>query len=209
MSREEVLDRVRRALAPRAAGTAVVERGYRRVGTRTRAELGGFLEERVSAYQATVQRAHPGGVRAAVTEICVRRGVQRLGIPSGLPAEWLPQELELVEDSQLTTHELDLLDGVITACEVAIAETGTIVLAGGAAQGRRALTLVPDVHVCVVPADRIVELVPEAIAVLHHLVRDSRRPLTCISGPSATSDIELDRVEGVHGPRTLEVVIVD
>ncbi len=106
---------------------------------------------------------------------------------------------------ELSTHELDALDGVITGCTVAIAETGTLILSGGAMEGRRALTLVPDVHICVVRTDQIVETVPEAFAALRGR---ERRPLTLVSGPSATSDIELERVEGVHGPRTLIVVIL-
>jgi L-lactate dehydrogenase complex protein LldG len=115
----------------------------------------------------------------------------------------------MVDDNALDVTELDALDGILTACELAIAETGTIVLASGAGSGRRALTLVPDLHICLVEADQIVELVPEAIARLGPVVRDMRRPLTLVSGPSATSDIELDRVEGVHGPRRLAVVIAE
>jgi L-lactate dehydrogenase complex protein LldG len=121
-----------------------------------------------------------------------------------LPLEWRPQGA--VEDRGLDAHELDALDGALTGCGLAIAETGTIVLDGGAAQGRRALTLVPDYHLCVVPVDRIVGVVPEAVELLEPAVREGR-PLTFISGPSATSDIELSRVEGVHGPRTLHVVV--
>src|SRR5207302_5030261 len=98
-------------------------------------------------------------------------------------------------------RELDGLDGVVTGCTLAIAETGTLVLAAGAAEGRRALTLVPDLHICVVGRDRVVELVPEAFDRLGELVRRERRPLTFVSGPSATSDLELSRVEGGHGPR--------
>jgi L-lactate dehydrogenase complex protein LldG len=115
--------------------------------------------------------------------------------------------VELVPDTGLSARELDELDGALTGCALAIAETGTIVLDGGPFQGRRALTLVPDYHLCLVPEQAIVELVPEAVERLQPAVREGR-PLTLISGPSATSDIELNRVEGVHGPRTLHVVMI-
>ena len=128
-------------------------------------------------------------------------------MPPGLPAAWRPAGAELVEDAGLTAHELDALDGVVTGCTLAIAETGTLVLAAGPAEGRRALTLVPDLHVCVVDARQVVADVPAAIAQVAPLVREERRPLTLISGPSATSDIELQRVEGVHGPRQLVVLV--
>ena len=127
----------------------------------------------------------------------------RIGVPPGLPPSWRPPDA--VEDHGLSPRELDALDGVLTGCTVAIAETGTLVLAGGPSEGRRALTLVPDLHVCVVRAEQVVETVPEAFDALRGL---ERRPLTFVSGPSATSDIELERVEGVHGPRTLVVLIV-
>jgi L-lactate dehydrogenase complex protein LldG len=115
--------------------------------------------------------------------------------------------VEAVPDSGLDAHELDRLDGALTGCALAIAETGTVVLDGGPGQGRRALTLVPDLHLCVVEEERVVGIVPEAVAALEDAVRDGR-PLTFVSGPSATSDIELSRVEGVHGPRTLVMVLV-
>jgi len=125
--------------------------------------------------------------------------------PVDLPSSWLVDGTEwLIDSPSLSIDQLDAADGVVTGCAVAIAETGTIVLDGGQAQGRRALTLVPDYHLCVVRADQIVGIVPEALARL-----EPTRPLTFISGPSATSDIELDRVEGVHGPRTLHVIITD
>ena len=114
--------------------------------------------------------------------------------------------VELVEDAALSVQQLDGLDGALTGCAVAIAEVGAFVLDAGAAQGRRALVLVPDLHICVVREDQVVGLVPEAVGVLEEAVR-AGRPLTFVAGPSATSDIELDRVEGVHGPRVLHVVV--
>ncbi|HEV2590268.1 MAG TPA: LUD domain-containing protein [Gaiellaceae bacterium] len=128
----------------------------------------------------------------------------RVGVPLGLPAAWRPTDA--VEDHNLTPKQLDALDGVVTGCTLAIAETGTLVLSGGPTEGRRALTLVPDLHLCVVRSTQIVETVPQAFAALEAL---ARRPLTFVSGPSATSDIELQRVEGVHGPRNLIVMIIE
>ena len=139
--------------------------------------------------------------------MCEEAGARRLGVPESLPDDWRPAEIELVPDSGLSSTELDELDGALTGCALGIAETGTIVLDSGPASGRRALTLVPDYHLCVVEEESVVGLVPEAVERLEPAVREGR-PLTFVSGPSATSDIELNRVEGVHGPRTLHVVIV-
>ena len=166
-----------------------------------------LFAERVADYRATVHRVAAGDLARTIAEALARRGARRLAIPAGLPGEWLATagDLErLGDDPPLTHADLDGADGVVTGCAVAIAETGTIVLDAGDGQGRRALSLLPDYHLCVVPADRIVGTVAEALERL-----DPRRPLTWISGPSATSDIELQRVEGVHGPRNLEVVIVE
>jgi L-lactate dehydrogenase complex protein LldG len=201
-ARTEILGRIA-AVSRRPAPP--VTRAYRRNGTLTPGARVELFCERVAEYRAEVRRA--ASVAEAVDETCAALGLQRLGIPSGLPVQWRPARPELVADTGLTAHELDALDGVLTGCTVAIAETGTIALTAGPREGRRALTLVPDVHVCVVEEPRIVELVPEATALLDELVRRERRPITLVSGPSATSDIELDRVEGVHGPRTLVVVV--
>jgi L-lactate dehydrogenase complex protein LldG len=145
-------------------------------------------------------------VAATVVAALTERGARRVAVPDGI----LPQGLDRLEpgielvgdDPPLTPAQLDELDGVLTGCAVAIAETGTIVLDAGSGQGRRALSLVPDYHLVVVTAAQVVAGVPQAVARL-----DPSRPQTWISGPSATSDIELDRVEGVHGPRTLEVIV--
>jgi L-lactate dehydrogenase complex protein LldG len=194
-AREEVLARIR--AVDRTAPPAVVRR-YRVSGSLSREARVELFAERVMDYRAEVRVVED--VAGAIASTCAGR----IGIPPGFPAEWRPATSDLVEDDGLSARELDALDGVVTGCTVAIAETGTIVLSGGATEGRRALSLVPDLHVCVVRAQQIVELVPEALAVV-----DPRRPLTFISGPSATSDIELSRVEGVHGPRTLVVLIVN
>lgn len=198
-AREAILASVRRATAGSAAPEAVA-RTYRRAGERSAQERIDLLSERLADYRATVCRVAPSGLRAAIEEVAPGR----FGIAPGLPLELRPSGA--VEDHGLSPQELDVLDGVLTGCTVAIAETGTLVLSGGPAEGRRALTLVPDLHVCVVHAAQVVETVPEAFDAL----RDAAtRPLTFVSGPSATSDIELQRVEGVHGPRRLVVVIVE
>jgi L-lactate dehydrogenase complex protein LldG len=135
-------------------------------------------------------------------------GLRRIALPGGLSGEWRPTGVEIFEDRGLTPRELDGIDGAVTGCAVAIAETGTLVLDGEGACGRRVLTLVPDNYICVVEAEQVVETVPEALARVAPAVRDRRMPITLVSGPSASSDIELTRVEGVHGPRNLVVLIV-
>jgi L-lactate dehydrogenase complex protein LldG len=165
-----------------------------------------LLAERVGDYQATVTRiADEAAIADAVAAILHRHGAQRIAVPSGLPRTWRPTRAELVADDPPIDHRtLGALDGVLTGCALAIAETGTLVLDAGRTQGRRALTLLPDLHVCVVFGEQIVPDVSDAVDAL----ATTRRPITLVSGPSATSDIELQRVEGVHGPRRLEVVLV-
>jgi L-lactate dehydrogenase complex protein LldG len=180
--------------------------GYRTRGDLDRARLLDLLAERLADYRASVRRAAAPDLAAVVAAALTDRGARRVVVPAGLGLPALPAGTEAVPDDGLTPPDLDGLDGVITGAAVAIAETGTIVLDGSPDQGRRAITLVPDYHLCIVHAAQVVELVPEAI---DRLAPSAARPLTWISGPSATSDIELSRVEGVHGPRTLEVILVD
>ncbi|MEU8421408.1 LUD domain-containing protein [Micromonospora sp. NPDC048835] len=195
-ARDEILARLRTALAD-SPPPVQVPRRYRRVDDR--ADLIEALVDRLEDYRAVVHRGLDALPR-------LLGGVGRLAVPADVPAHWLRGHTgELHRDAPpLSPAALDGMDAVLTGCAVAVADTGTIILDAGPAQGRRALTLVPDRHICVVRADQVVGLLPEALTRL-----DPRAPLTLISGPSATSDIELNRVEGVHGPRRLEVVLVD
>jgi L-lactate dehydrogenase complex protein LldG len=204
--RDAILRRVREALGG-TAPPAEIPRGYRTAGARDPAARVRRFCDRVGEYQAEVRTATAEAVRTELANVCATLEVRRLVIPDGLPADRRPDGVELVVDDGLGPAELDAIDGVVTGCTVAIAETGTIVLTAAPDEGRRAITLVPDLHICVVEEQRIVELLPEAIAVLE-AAGAIRRPLTFVSGPSATSDIELSRVEGVHGPRTLVVLVV-
>jgi L-lactate dehydrogenase complex protein LldG len=150
-----------------------------------------------------------GQIAHAVEEAAAEMDLRRLVVPSALPAQWRPSSgVQVVEDRGLSAAELDAIDGAVTGCAVAIAETGTLILDGQGTSGRRVTTLVPDHHICVVLEDQVVGLVPEAIERLGPSVREHGVPVTLVSGPSATSDIELTRVEGVHGPRHLLVLIV-
>ena len=206
-AREEVLARIRAALAdggepPHPAGT---DTAFRTQGGLDPGQLLDLLAERLIDYRALVRRTSPAGLAATASLALAERGARRLVVPPGLDPAVLPAEIEIVTDDGLSAADLDAFDGVVTGAAVAIAETGTIVLDGSPDQGRRAITLVPDYHLCIVHAAQVVEIVPAAI---NRLAAQADRPLTWISGPSATSDIELKRVEGVHGPRTLEVILV-
>jgi L-lactate dehydrogenase complex protein LldG len=196
-AREEILGRIRNALTDRPAPPPVI-RDYRPgLGA---GDVAQFVE-RVEDYRAIVHRAIEGSVGDVVTGVLGARGIGRVVVPDGFPDAWLPA-LDTIREP-VSVDVLDEVSAVITTCRVAIAETGTFVLDAGPGMGARALTLVPDYHLVVIREEQIRAIVPDALGLL-----DPTRPLTWISGPSATSDIELQRVEGVHGPRTLEVVIV-
>ncbi len=216
-ARDEMLARIRAALADVPADEAdcwepTEDRdpaaAYVRAPASAGEQLVELFGERCSLYRANVIRCSPdsGAIRLAVSEACARHEARSLVTPADLEPGLAPTELRLLrDDPPLSIAELDGCDGALTGCALAIALTGTIVLDAGPGQGRRALTLLPDLHVCVVRAEQIVHGVPEALETLYASVFDG--PLTFISGPSATSDIELQRVEGVHGPRRLEVVL--
>ena len=222
-ARDEVLGRIRTALGGGPGGGAHPPGDPSAAGYRTRGELDpaallGLLAGRLTDYRSQVRRTEPAGLLDTVRAALAERGARRVVLPPGLDLPGLDQPgsgqpgpvqagtldgVELITDSGLSAQDLDQMDAVITRAAVAIAETGTIVLDAGPGQGRRALSLIPDYHLCLIDAAQVVALVPEAVARLR-----PDRPLTWISGPSATSDIELDRVEGVHGPRTLEVILI-
>lgn len=188
-----------------------IERGYRKEGEDSREEIVDRFAEYVAEYEATVHRVEESELPETIKGALERREVRKLVVPSNLPQDWLPDEVELLTDSaedHLTNNELNAGDGVLTGCTLGISQTGTIVLDAGEMQGRRILTLLPDYHLCIVREAQVVGLMPEAIEKLGETVRSEGRAITFISGPSATSDIELERVEGVHGPRALEVLIV-
>lgn len=210
-SRERILGRVRRALADVPQDDTpyeqAVERGYlREHGERSAAGTVDLLAENLADYRAIVHRCADEELAELLMRLLAERGSRTVLVPPGLPPYWLKASAatQVHDRAASTAHELDRVDSVVTGCAVAIAETGTIVLDGSPDQGRRRITLVPDHHICIVRVPgQVVSSVPQGLERL-----DPARPLTWISGPSATSDIELDRVEGVHGPRTLEVILV-
>ncbi len=208
-ARDDVLARIaaaHRAAPPTGPAYADISRDYRTSSDLDAAELTERLIDRLIDYKALVRRCSAADLAATIRAALADREAARLVIPDGLDPSWT-EGVEVVTDSveePLDVAALDALDGVITRCAVAVAETGSLVIDGSAGMGRRVISLIPDYHLCVVRPEDIVADVPQAVARL-----EPTRPLTWISGPSATSDIELNRVEGVHGPRTLEVVIVE
>ncbi|MGK4579431.1 LutC/YkgG family protein [Kitasatospora sp. HPMI-4] len=215
-SRETVLARIRAAIGseagtgagPAAPGDEEIPRDYLAVHRdEDPAALLDLLHENLTDYRALVHRSTESELPATIARLLSAHGSRTVALPADLPPGWLAAAtgIEAVtDDGTLTAGRLDAVDSVLTGCALAVAETGTVVLDAGPAQGRRLLTLVPDHHICVVLApEQIVASLPRALPRL-----DPTRPQTWVSGPSATSDIELDRVEGVHGPRTLEVILV-
>jgi len=202
-ARAEVLARIRAALGAGAGAPAGIPRGYRTGTDQDIQALISLLTERLHDYGTSVRRCGTDGVARSVREALAGRGARRVVLPPGLSLDGAaPDGVTFLADDGLSPGLLDATDGVVTTATLAIAETGTIILDGGPGQGRRALSLVPDYHLCILHASQIVGIVPQALGRL-----EPGRPCTWISGPSATSDIELDRVQGVHGPRTLEVIL--
>lgn len=210
-ARTAILERVRRALN---SGTSIeaadahwheIPRNFRQTASHTPAEVLHLLVDRLTDYDAQVTQTSPSGVTEAIAAMLTARGVKRLVIPGGLPLEVLPEGFDFIPDTGFSSAELDTFDGVVTTAMVAIAETGTVVLQNAPGQGRRAATLVPDYHLCIVYERDIVETVPEAIA---RLQPTASLATTFVSGPSATADIEMTRIKGVHGPRFLDVILV-
>jgi L-lactate dehydrogenase complex protein LldG len=211
-AREEVLARIaaaHRAAPPVNLSYEDISRDYQTTSDSETGELTELLIDRLVDYRALVRHCSADDLGATIAAALAERGARTVVVPAGLDSPWIADLSANVitdgpsTDDQLSVADLDSADGVITSCAVAIAETGTLILDGSSGQGRRVITLIPDYHLCVVFADQVVADVPDALARL-----EATRPLTMISGPSATSDIELNRVEGVHGPRTLEVIIV-
>ena len=195
-ARDAILQSVRRAIAAAPKEPTEVPRGYRE--RTVSGDLVELFAERVEDYRAVVTRAAATDVEEAIRAALA--GAERVVVPDGLGYD-VPGTVAGAVD--MAAAELDHLDAVVTGASIGIAITGTIVLEHGPGQGRRALSLVPDLHVCIVREEQVVAGVPDAVARL-----DPERPQTWISGPSATSDIELNRVEGVHGPRNLHVILV-
>lgn len=212
-SRQFILDRIRVALDVRRDDPRenrmkreweAIPRAYRTRGTLEDADRLALFDERLRHYNAQPYYSN-GNIPEEISNILSSRGKRILIVPPAFPSQWLPYGFMFIPDDNLSYEQLNSNDGVITTCKLAIALTGTIVLESSADQGRRATTLIPDYHLCVLRMEDIVELVPEAFAKLEG-IKDG--PLTFVSGPSATVDIEMTRVRGVHGPRTLDVLVV-
>jgi L-lactate dehydrogenase complex protein LldG len=207
-SRDEILARIRHAVGNRVRAReedyAAIPRAYRSDGSLDPSGRAALFLERLGHYQVAVHRCTRATISATVGSVLGAHGKRRLLHPPDLDPAWLPAGFDFTPDFETSYAALDASEGVITGCTLGIAFTGSLVLCHGRGEGRRALTLVPDYHLCVIGADQIVETVPEAVRRLHGL---GPRVVTTIAGPSATADIEMTRIRGVHGPRTLEVIV--
>jgi L-lactate dehydrogenase complex protein LldG len=211
VARTEVLRRIRTATGPAADPAAIdaewsaIKRRYKAAASVDREGLLHQLEDRLRDYDAGVYRTAPDGLPTLIAQVLAERGKRRMAVPNGIPRQWLCGDAAFVEDTRSDVAAIDACEGVLTSATLAIAETGTIVLQDVAGQGRRAVTLLPDYHLCVVDAASVVQTVPEAIALLQATAEKST---TFFSGPSATADIEMTRIKGVHGPRFVDVILV-
>ena len=212
-ARQVILERTRSAHALQSAtdghdsvaSYGAISRAYRRAGSLHEPERIELFERRLKEYEAGVYYAATENIAIAIKKILIARDRQDIVVPSGIPAAWLPEGITFTTGDGRTASDLDRFQGVLTGCTVAIALTGSIVLQSVAGQGPRRLTLIPDYHLCVVLAEQIVETVPQAFDLLEST---AILPTTFVSGPSATADIEMTRIKGVHGPRFLDVLIV-
>jgi L-lactate dehydrogenase complex protein LldG len=210
-ARTEILRRIRAATGAPQQPAAIdaewqsLRRAYKTHASIDREALLHQLEDRLRDYDAGVYRTSAAGLRDLIATILAERHKSRLAIPTGVPTAWLPEGPTFLQDTREDIALIDACDGVLTSATLAIAETGTIILQDAPGQGRRAVTLLPDYHLCIVDTSSVVQTVPEAIARLHptaHLAT------TFFSGPSATADIEMTRIKGVHGPRFVDVILL-
>lgn len=210
-ARVAILESIRTSLGAQSTPAQIAEeyaalpRDYKRSSTLDSSALLDLFQNRLEEYDAGVYRTTSAQIAATIAGIVESRKRHSLAIPEGVPTAWLPQEIRFEDATSFDAYRLDAVEGVLTGCTVAIAETGSMVLQNATAQGPRILSLVPDYHLCVVFADQVVETVPEAF---ERLRATDSVPTTFISGPSATADIEMTRIKGVHGPRFLDVVLV-
>ncbi len=209
-AKQEILNRIRNAIGARRPERQqqylALHRDYVQASTLTVTACLDLFIDRLRDYGTDVYRCAERQIAEAVRDSMTKRDKSELLIPPDLPPDWLPDGFRFVSDAELEYGEIDASQGVLTGCAVAIAVTGTIVLRHSAGEGRRALTLIPDYHLCVVFVNQVLETVPQGI---REMATFNDIPLTTISGPSATSDIEMTRIKGVHGPRTLDVILVE
>lgn len=209
-AREAILARIRSAVPPERRSNPVVERAaiprdYRRAGALDAEARLHLLIDRLRDYDANVVETSAASIPQTISAILAQHQERKVIVAEGLPPELLPPDLRFFPEREADLQDLNDCDGIITTCSVAIATTGSIVLTHSPGEGARRLTLVPDRHLCILPAEQVVETVPEAF---DRLAAFATHPLTFISGPSATADIEMTRIRGVHGPRFLDVVLV-